>query len=195
MLKPIHFETDGCRPGGHNVCAALLGSKAGCALHEWLCKHVLWLGCVSVVGNTIVVIITYMGKYSAIPIAGILLHVLPMLVGLCQRVSTVKSLLRIASVWYYSACISSGRIAEVLVFGPRFWTVNGEIDAFRKGGYCAWHVFTAVSYGILMPGMDAMPPDLIGQRFRVAFFAIAALYKSDFLSTENFRLSSLMTDT
>lgn len=195
MLKELHFETDGCRPGGHNICAALLGSKAGCALHEWLHKHGLWLGPASLVGNLIIVIIDSMGRYSATPIAGILFLVPPMLIGLCQRVGTVKSLLRVASVWYYSACICSGSIAEVLIFGPRFWTVNGEVDAFRKGGYYAWHAVLAVSYGILLPGMDAMPPDLIGQRVGLAFFAIAALYQSDFLSTEIFRLSSLMTDT
>ena len=178
-LNELHSETDGSRPGSHNVCSALFGANAGCALHAWLCKHVLWLACIGVVSWVICYVVHIAAENSATPVFAASLLAVPILVALCQQVRTLKKLVCTMSMWYYVSSISSGIIADTLTFGPRHWTVDSVVDSVRAGGYCAWEFSTALSLIIVLPVMDAVPPNLMSQQGRILFFAFVALFKSD----------------
>ena len=158
-LKAIHIETVGTGHGVHNVCSALMGAQAGCALHSWLCKHISWLTCIIAVGMITCTIVDKLAPNSVSLIIDACLLTVPVLVGLCQRVSALKQLACTVSTWYYVLFISAGRILNTWIYGPRFWKVSIASAAQttcrfvckgeRRGGCCeSWRSLrSGILYG------------------------------------------------
>ena len=143
-LEDLHIELI-----PHNVCSALMGIKAGCALHSLLRKHISWLSCCCIVGYVTCVIVDMTAPGPVTPIIGTLVLLLPVLIGLCQRLSTLKSLVCELIVWYYVLFILMLFTSSAWIFGPQFWTVNGNVDALRAGGFLLWQTMEASSFVVL----------------------------------------------
>ena len=49
--------------------------------------------------------------------------------------SVVKSLLKVAGVWYYLSSIGTGQLMTILIYGPTWWGVGRDADA-RAFTFC-----------------------------------------------------------
>ena len=173
-LHPPDGE-DGKDAGQANLCAKFAGSRRiGMALDRWLVRKIRWLVTCAIVSAALEDVFPSSVPARIAQGLGFLLTAAPL--GLCLRASVVQSLPKLAGTMYYLVSISAGRIADLFIYGRKFWIVDGEVDASRAAVYCAGKVAFAMLLIIGIALQDAIPLRVFPQRMQVLTFAFAAVY-------------------
>ena len=98
--------------------------------------------------------------------------------ALCLDVRVVKKLLNVAGVWYFILSVVGGRFSWALIFGPRWWLVNGTVDDMKQFSIFLGGVATALGLIVGCAFIDAIPPRVFSPRARMLFMAFFFVYKS-----------------
>ena len=126
ILEEVH---DDANTRGHsNVCSKLLGESAGARLDILMCKHLVWLCAMITVCTIIATVHTVVPTSLAYSIS---MLVLAVLLALCLNVNVLKKLVRVLGVWYFILSLVGGTVSNIMIFGPRYWTVDGNNDSAR----------------------------------------------------------------
>ena len=110
--------------------------------------------------------------------SAISLLLLTVLLVLCQNAVVLKKLSGVVILWYYVLSVGGGRVCNDLIFGPRFWVVDGSTDAARQFSVVFRDV--AVTFAIIMSlaCLDAIPPRVTPGRARTAFTLFVSIFQS-----------------
>ena len=85
-------------------------------------------------------------------------------------------------MWYLILASVGGQIAYSLIFGPRFWFLDGAVDHARKISWICTTVASASAVLSLGVFQDAIPPQIAKPRIRLCGWAFLFVYKSEDLN-------------
>ena len=175
MLADLHPHSDSTDARQFNLLSNLYSKGAGKALDRWVCRWTRWL----VVCNIASLALRYIFRSSlATRIVVVLAHLLFVVPwALCLRVSVVKSLLKVAGVWYYLLSIGTGQLMTVLIYGPTWWGVGRDADA-RAFTFCLVKVVRGVFLINCSALGDAAPSRTLPRPVRLFVLVFIAIYKS-----------------
>ena len=171
QLSELHSEV----PGSSNACTVIFGQQAGARLDMWMVTNFKWL-LAAVAGSMVV-----QKAWRSVPtvlLYNTLILVLSIPLALCLDVRVVKKLLNVAGAWYFILSVVGGQVSWALIFGPRWWLVDGTVDDMKQFSSLLGAVATAL--GLIVGGafIDAIPPRIFSPRARMWFTALVFVYKS-----------------
>ena len=153
----------------------IFGQQAGARLDMLMVKNGKWL--LAAVAGSVIVLKAWRSVFTVLVHATSIL-VLSIPFALCLDVRVVKKLLTVAGVWYFILSVVGGRVSWALIFGPRWWLVDGTVDDMKHFLSVLDGVVTAL--GLIVGGafIDAIPPRIFSPRARMWFMAVVFVYKS-----------------
>ena len=175
MLADLHQDGDEKDAGQFNLLSQLYSKGAGKALDLWVCRWIRWL-----VASNVASLILYYAFHSSLAatLVVLLTHLLLLVPWtLCLRASVVKSLLKVAGVWYYILLISTGTTMRILIYGETWWGVDRDAGV-RAFTFCLLRAVKAVGIMDCLPLADASPSRTMPRPVRLFVFVFLSLYKS-----------------
>ena len=172
-LFDLHKEA----PGSSSACTKLLGPQVGTRLDVWMCKYLVWLLSQGVLA--IIIRRIWPGKqFWPSLVFSICLLVPSVLTALCLNVSVVKSLMKVAGVWYFIISVVGGATSHYLIYEPRFRLVDDTEDAVGQALWACGSVAQTLGLIVGCAFLDAIPPLIFPRRARVCFLSLITVYKS-----------------
>ena len=170
-LSELHSEA----PEISNLCAKLFGLQAGAKLDAWMCKNLAWLLGVAVTGAVIQKVWRSVPTFLSYSICVLVLSVPT---ALCLDVGVLKKLIKVAGVWYFILSIIGGQLSASLIWGPRYWMVEGTVDTMRQFSYICSTATLVFGIIVSCAFLDAIPPRIAGPRARVFLMLFITILKS-----------------
>ena len=175
MLADLHPHSDSTDARQFNLLSNLYSKGAGKALDRWVCRWTRWLVVCSIASLALRYIFHSSLAARIVVVLANLLLLVPW--ALCLRMSVVKSLLKVAGVWYYLSSIGTGQLMTILIYGPTWWDVGRDADA-RAFTFCLVKVVRGFSLISCLALGDAAPSRTLPRPVRLFVFIFITIYKS-----------------
>ena len=161
-------------PGHANVCARLMGPRAGLLLDTYFPRRVHWFLLPAIGSLLLNRVLGESGPTLIAATASQLMFIVPF--GLCLRISVLNRLSGSSGVYHYAVSIIAGSSMDGLIYGPKVYTSNGRTDTALLIIYAAHKFVLTLVLLVCLPLMDAVHTRLATPRVRITGYFFITVY-------------------